>query len=99
MSNQTSVTLATVTQNICDECHLEFTPKRYDAKCCSQNCRKRRSRRKQNMHREMLKAFNHVNEIKRVMDTHPELIEFGFECLAKIASKVSVTLAVVTDKG
>lgn len=93
-----SVTPASVTQNICDECHLPFEAKRHDAKCCSQNCRKRRSRRKANMHREMLKAFNHINDIKYTMDKHPELVEFGLECLSKIASKVSVTVAVVTDK-
>lgn len=95
--NGLSVTAASVTENICTECKLPFEAKRHDAKCCSNNCRKRRSRRKENMKREMLKAMAHISEIKRQMEKHDDLKELGLECLSKLATRVSVTLAVVTD--
>lgn len=95
--NQITVTAASVTPK-CVECLMEFQPKRKDAKFCGQNCRKRHSRRKESMRREMFKAMSHIDTIKWFMERHEDLAELGLELLSKLEGKVRVTVAAVTDK-
>jgi hypothetical protein len=96
----------------CEMCGNSFQASRWDAKFCGQNCRKKFSRRKEQIRRAASSAIAEIRFIQSMMRQHEDLQIVGGLEIEKIlsearnvtpdrashlAGQANVTLATVTD--
>lgn len=101
------VTAAGVTHSLQKRCmmcgnEIPWRSKRQDAKTCSANCRKRMSRRKEGIEREVMAVKDSIAMLRRAANQWPDLQAVIEQALQQCVTVASVTLedvtaAVVTD--
>lgn len=80
------------------QCDSVFYSKRRDAQYDSPLCRKAASRRKEQMRRAADNAISQISHIRGLMAKYPDLENVGALELERIASRLSGTTAVRTDR-
>jgi predicted nucleic acid-binding Zn ribbon protein len=91
-----SVTTAAVTQNKCIMCGLDISPR---SRTCSPNCRKRASRRKEAMRRELLNVQDALRALERYSQRWPDLQRDIQKTLNECVTAATVTYFDVTAAG
>jgi hypothetical protein len=74
----------------CLECGRDFEARRAHARFCSANCRKRNSRRKENIQRAAAHALSQIAEIRRLAARYPDTEIVAALALEKIANSASL---------
>lgn len=77
----------------CEVCRKTFAASRRDSRFCSNTCRQRAHRRKQQMQREKARALSSIGFIQKYAQIHPDLRE---EAMAMLNEILAVTTASVT---
>jgi len=78
----------------CEICRKTFAASRSDSRYCSNTCRQRAHRRKQQMQREKARALDSIRFIEKYAQIHPDLRQ---EAMAMLNEILAVTTASVTQ--